>query len=104
VAKLLMQAKSEGLTLKEIGDAVGKSFSWVDKQLRFGRFLRICTTCTNSFSPAKPLTEGRFRNNWKESGKRPKETEDERFARVLELVKKDDNGFFSKHAHRSRRI
>jgi hypothetical protein len=44
----------------------------------------------NSFSPARPLTERRFRDCWSASakGRHPKETEDERFGRVLELLKK----------------
>src|SRR5215831_7623107 len=90
VARLFLLAEKEGWTQENIGKVVGKGQQWVSRQLIFGRFLNYAGR-RNSFSPPKPLTEWRFRKNWKASGKQPKETEDERFARVLEMVKKDDS-------------
>jgi hypothetical protein len=42
-----------------------------------------------TFSSPQLLSEKAFRRNWSLARKRPKETEEERFARVLPLLEKD---------------
>jgi hypothetical protein len=74
-----------GWTQERIAGKMGQTQSWVCYRLRFGRFLRIITRCDNSSSLPNLLTEGRFRKAWTATHKdrHPKETEAERFGRVL---------------------
>jgi hypothetical protein len=68
---------------------MSKSQMWVSSRLLFGRYSAFIASGYNSSPPPKPLTERRFRDNWAASGKRRKETESERFARVQELLAAD---------------
>jgi hypothetical protein len=72
-----------GWTQVRIAKKMGRNQSWVARHLLFGRFLRIMPPRHNHESPLYPLTEWRFRQAWSEAGRRPKESEDERFGRVL---------------------
>jgi hypothetical protein len=78
-----------GWTQHKIAERMGWSQTKVARQLLFGRFLGFMPNRHNLESLAKPLTEWRFRQNWATSGKRRKETEPERFARVQELLATD---------------
>lgn len=90
VARLFVEAKQSGRNQKWIAARMGQAESWVSQRLLFGRFLEIHGREFLKSVP-KPLTEWRFRQNWKASGKKThkKETEEERFDRVLELLKAD---------------
>jgi hypothetical protein len=89
LARLFVEAKGSGRGQEWIAARMGRTQQWVSARLLFGRFLRFTTTGCKSFSPPKPVTERRFRDNWSRAGKRPKDTEDDRFARVLERLKVD---------------
>jgi hypothetical protein len=85
VSRLFLQCK---WTQEAIGKRMGRDQSWVALRLRFGRYLRFMTTGHNHEPPPHSLTERRFRAAWSKSGKgHPKETENERFARVAELLR-----------------
>lgn len=78
VSRLFVECK---WTQVRIAERMGRQQNWVSRRLLFGRFLRFITTCDNLEFRGKPLTEGRFREAWRVAGKKPKETEAERFAR-----------------------
>ena len=59
----------------------------VSQRLLLGRFLGFITTGNKSFSSPHLLTKRRFRDHWAKAGKgHAKETEADRFARVLKLL------------------
>jgi hypothetical protein len=68
-----------GWTQEELAKAEGKSQSWMDRRLRFGRFL--------TFTPIgvipKNLTEGRFRDYWERT---EGDNERQRFTAVARLL------------------
>jgi hypothetical protein len=78
-----------GWTQERISRHMGQSQSWVARRLLFGRFLSFMTAGHKTFSPAKPLTERRFRDHWRKSKKHVKDSEEERFARVVESLRTD---------------
>lgn len=81
-----------GWTQEAIAKHMCKAQSWVARRLHFGRYLRFMPSGHNHKPPPHPLTERRFRDNWARAGKgHPKETEDERFARVQKLIEADNN-------------
>jgi hypothetical protein len=84
LARLFVEAKESGRDQKWIAARMGRPESWISQRLLFGRFLKFTTREFLNSLP-KPLTEWRFRDNWARAGKRRKETEEERFGRVLEL-------------------
>jgi hypothetical protein len=92
LARRFVQAKESGRGPEWIAQRMGWTQGRVAPRPLFGRFLRFITARTNSFSPPKPLTEGRFRANWSKAGKRKKKSEEERFARVLELLRASGEG------------
>lgn len=53
-------------TQEKIADhpRIKKSRQWVEKRLRFGRFLTFATTCSKTPPDLSTLTEGRFRSFW----------------------------------------
>jgi hypothetical protein len=72
-------------TQEELAEKEGKSQSWIQYRLRFGRFLHFTTVVVKFESVPSNLTEGRFRSFWeqteKENGK-----EEQRFRAVLKLL------------------
>jgi hypothetical protein len=89
VARLFVEC---GWTQERIAKRMGWSQGRVAQRLIFGRFLNYYGR-NNSESPPHSLgewhvlTEWRFRDAWRQSGKgHRKETEDERFARVRALL------------------
>ncbi len=86
VARLFVEC---GWTQVRIAERMGWSEGKVSRQLVFGRFIRFLPSGQESKSPAKPLTERRFRNACSRAGKLRKETEAERFARVATLLASD---------------
>jgi hypothetical protein len=88
-----------GWTQAKISQRMGRSHQWVSYRLLFGRFLSFSTDRGNLKSLANPLTEWRFREQWKRSGKRDKETDEERFARVWDLLEADRSETPSGYAH-----
>src|SRR5262249_18931511 len=64
---------------------MGRKQARVSQRLCFGRFLN-CNHGYNSSSPPDSLTERRFRKAWEKTGKREKETEEERFGRVAQWL------------------
>jgi hypothetical protein len=78
-----------GWTQVRIAQKMGRNQSWVARHLLFGRFLRNMPDRHIHEQALKNVTEWRFRQSWSASGKRPKEDEEERFARVLALVQED---------------
>src|SRR5262245_10765316 len=84
VARLFVES---GWTQASIARRMGRAQSLVAQRLLFGRFLAwfaIITDRDNSFSPPKPLTEWRFRDNWSRARPDPrlrrKDAEADRFA------------------------
>jgi hypothetical protein len=53
-----------GWTQEELAKKEGKSRQWIEKRLRFGRFLSFATSVANSELAPNNLTEGRFRSYW----------------------------------------
>ena len=80
VARLFVEC---GWTQERIGGRMGRTKSWVCKRLVFGRFLKVSGRKLSELG-GDSLTEWRFRQAWAAThkGRHPKETEDERFARV----------------------
>jgi len=76
-----------GWTQEAVGKRMGQSVSWVCRRLLLGRFLSFLTTGQKTTSLTN-LTERRFRTVWQATHKdrHPKETEEERFGRVLALL------------------
>jgi hypothetical protein len=73
-----------------IAQRMGRSEGWVSRRLLFGRFLHFLSDRQDSFSPPQTLTEWRFRDHWRKAGKgHAKETEADRFARVLTLLQEN---------------
>jgi len=66
-------------TVRAIAEIQQQSYKTIDFQVRFGRFLLLCTNCTQT-----GLTEGRFRQLWLQTDKTA--TEDARFAAVAALL------------------
>jgi hypothetical protein len=77
--------QESGWTQERIAKRVGKSQQWVDKQLRFARFLAYYT-CSNSQLASEKLTEGSFRRCW---GRSRGKSEEERFKQVARLLSGD---------------
>lgn len=73
-----------------IAEHMGKTHQWVGNRLLFGCFMAFATArCVSEFDP-RSLTEWRFRNHWLKVSKGPrKETEEGRFARVLDSLRAD---------------
>jgi hypothetical protein len=100
LARLFVEAKASGCGQEWIAERMGWTHGRVSQRLLFGRFLRFVTTGNKSFSPPKPLTERRFRDNWSAVGRgHPKDTEDDRFARVLERLKTDTSDTPKNYGH-----
>jgi hypothetical protein len=78
----LLFAKS-GWTQEQLAAKEGKSQSWIDYRLRFGRFLNFTTTVVNPEIPLNSLTERRFREFWSLT---EGNNERQRFAAVLKLM------------------
>jgi hypothetical protein len=76
-----------GWTQTKIGERMGRNVAWVSRRLLFGRFLQFCQSGKIANAPLKSIPEGRFRDSWSAAGKRRKESEEERFARVLTLLR-----------------
>ncbi|HKB35073.1 MAG TPA: hypothetical protein VKD72_01380, partial [Gemmataceae bacterium] len=98
LAWLFVEAKESGRTLEWIGERMNWSKGQVSRRLLFGRFLKVSGPETLRKLP-KSLTEWRFRGNWRKARKRAKETEDERFARVLDLLREDTSDALGKYAN-----
>ena len=62
----------------------GKSQSWVDQHLRFGRFLEWCSANTTAGGDTDKLSERRFRENWSQTDRKLKEGA--RFEQVVDLI------------------
>jgi len=82
VSRLFVQC---GWTQERIGRRMGWTKGRVSQRLLFGRFLNVYHGKLSE-PPPDSLTERRFRAAWSRSGKRRKETEPERFARVAALL------------------
>ena len=72
-----------GWTQEKLAAKEGKSQSWVDQRLRFGRFLGFTTTVVNS---ELPLTEYRFRTEYWE---KTAGDERERFREITKRIQAD---------------
>jgi hypothetical protein len=79
-----------GWTTEELAAKEGKTYNFVMKQLRFGRFLNFGTTVPNVESLLSNLPERRFRRYWQRtcdgSGTRKSYNERQRFTEVQRLL------------------
>jgi len=75
-----------GWTQEKLAEKEGKSQSWADRRLRFGRFLHFTPHGVNADSPPLPkdLTEGKFRGCWDRTSK--KADERDRFKAVYQKL------------------
>jgi transcriptional regulator with XRE-family HTH domain len=78
-----------GWTQEELAKAEGKSRPYIDKLLRFGRFLDFDPIGSNPENPRKTLTEGRFRSYWERTDKK-ESNERIRFQAVIRLMAEDE--------------
>jgi len=80
LAKLFV---SSGWTQQELAEAEGKKQPWIDKHMRFGRFLNFNPSGINY---ENTLTERRFRSYWERT---QGTNERQRFVKVLQLMSDD---------------
>jgi hypothetical protein len=72
-------------TQEELAKVEGKSQSWIERRLRFGRFLDFTPIGVNAENLPKNLSEGRFRSYWERTDK--SETNERiRFKQVRDLI------------------
>ena len=76
-----------GWTQQQLADKEGKSRIWITTRLRFGNFLNFVTNVTKSDLLPRNLTEGKFREYWKQTNK--DQNERARFAEVTRAIQRD---------------
>lgn len=91
LATLFLEAEESGRTQAWIGERMGQKQDWVSRRLLFGRFLNYGGRHNCKLPPDLLLTEWRFRTIWRKVGKRPKENEEDRFARTYQRLVADSS-------------